>query len=96
MINKNNRVRRYIDDIMVDEPVVIFESPSYETAFIGLESETNRAVYDFDKMVQYLIDQDGVDPNEAVDFICFNTLRALPYQEGAPIVVETVDLSFYD
>lgn len=36
------------------EDVLIFDNPSYDEAFIGV-SEDNRAVYDYDKMVESLV-----------------------------------------
>lgn len=39
------------------EDVVLFESPSYDSAFIGI-SHDDRAVYSYDKMVEYLVGQE--------------------------------------
>ena len=51
-------------------------------------NNNGNAVYDFDKMVEYLIETDGMEYEEAVEFIEYNTIRALPYMgEFAPIVV---------
>lgn len=36
------------------EDVIIFEDPSYDSAFIGV-TNSNQAVYDYEKMVKYLI-----------------------------------------
>ena len=69
------------------EDVVIFENFSYDTAFIGV-SEDNRAVYDYDKMIEYLVEVEGFeDETEAIEWIEYNTIRALPYMENAPIIV---------
>ena len=70
------------------EDVVIFENFSYDTALIGV-TEDNRAVYDFDLMVQWLIEIEGFeDTIEAIEWIEYNTIRALPYMgENAPVIV---------
>ena len=69
------------------EDVVIFENFSYDTAFIDV-SEDNRAVYDYDKMIEYLVKVEGFeDEIEAIEWIEYNTIRALPYMENAPIIV---------
>lgn len=68
------------------ENVVIFKNPNYDTALIGV-SEDNRAVYSYDKMVEYLMEYEGMSEDDACDFICSDTIRSLPYVEGAPIVV---------
>lgn len=71
------------------EDVVVLENYSYDDALIGV-TEDNRAVYDFDKMVAWLCSTEGFSDEEAVEWIEFNTLRALPYYEGAPIVIYPV------
>ena len=60
---------------------------SYDDALIGV-SEDGRAIYDFDKMVDWLVDKYGWTDEEAVEWIEYNTIRALPYfGEGAPIIM---------
>lgn len=68
------------------EDVVVFENPSYDDALIGVTTD-NRAVYNYALMVEYLVNNDGFDYEEAVEFIEYNTIRALPYFEAAPIVI---------
>lgn len=72
------------------EDVIVFENPDYADAFIGL-SHDSRAVYDFDRMVQCLVDADGMEYDEAVEFIEYNTIRALPYYPDGPIVVTSLE-----
>lgn len=67
------------------EETIVFENPDYSTAFIGI-SQDDRAVYDYEKMIQHLIEVDGMEYDEAVDFIEYNTIRSLPYVENSPIV----------
>ena len=60
---------------------------SYDDALIGV-SEDNRAIYDFEKMVDWLIENEGFSDNEAVEWIEYNTIRALPYMGvDAPIIM---------
>ena len=66
---------------------VIFENPDYDSAIIGV-SDDNRVIYDYDKMVAHLMDVDDMEMLDAVDFIDYNTLRALPYAgEYGPIIM---------
>ena len=59
----------------------------YDTALIGV-TDDNRAVYDFDKMVEWLIETEGFTHEEAVEWIEYNTIRALPYfGDDAPIIM---------
>ena len=68
------------------EDVVVFESYSYDDALIGVSLD-NRAVYNFDLMVEWLIENEGFTGEEAVEWIEYNTIRALPYAgESAPII----------
>jgi hypothetical protein len=68
------------------EDVVIFDNPSFDAALIGV-SEDNRAIYDYDKMVTWLAVTWAISLEEAVEFIEYNTIRALPYVgAGAPII----------
>lgn len=60
---------------------------SYDDALVGV-SEDGRAIYDFDKMVQWLMDKHGWSDIESIEWIKVNTLRALPYMgEGSPIIM---------
>jgi hypothetical protein len=69
------------------EDVVILSNYSYDDALIGV-TEDNRAVYDFDKMVDWLRNNQGFEYDEAVEWIEYNTIRALPYAgQSAPIIM---------
>ena len=69
--------------------VVIFENPSYVDAFIGV-TINNQAVYDFDKMVGCLMEEDSMTEEEAIEFIEYNTVRSLPYYDNAPIIFKPI------
>lgn len=67
--------------------VVYLTNYSYDDALIGV-SEDGRAIYDFDKMVEWLIEEEGWSDIEAIEWIEVNTLRAIPYMgEKAPIIM---------
>ena len=69
-----------------DEAVVL-ENPDYLSAIVGV-SEDGRVVYDYDGMVRHLMEQEGMDAEEAAEFVDYNTIRALPYMgDKRPIVV---------
>ena len=85
-LKTENDVRELIENYDYED-VIIFSNPSYASAFVGV-SEDNRAIYDFDKMVEFLMNEDNMTNIEAVDFIGYNTIRALPYfGEQAPIIM---------
>ena len=73
------------------EDAIVFENPSYENAIIGT-SHDDRVVYSFNKMVECLMEDDHMSYEEAVEFIEFNTLRAIPYfGPDAPVVLMNED-----
>lgn len=68
------------------EDAVVLENPDYAEAFIGVSDE-DRAVYDHRLMVKFLMDKEGMTEDQALDFIDYNTIRALPYMgEHRPII----------
>ena len=77
------------------EDAVLFEHPTYDDALIGVDSN-GRAVYDYGKMMEWMVDVEGLDVEAADDWICYNTLRALPWIDKAtdgmaPIVLFSID-----
>ena len=73
------------------EDVIYFTNYSYDDALIGV-SEDGRAIYDYDKMIEWLVKEEGFDEFEAADWISYNTIRALPYMgEGAPIIMYSLE-----
>ena len=69
------------------EDVKYLVNEGYDDALIGV-SEDGRAIYDFEKMVDWLVDKYGWTDEEAVEWIEYNTIRALSYfGEDAPIIM---------
>ena len=66
------------------EDVIIFENPSYDDALIGVTKD-NRAVYDYDKMIEWLVTNENMDYESAADFICWND--SFYYGEGYPLII---------
>lgn len=69
------------------EGTVYLTDYSYDDALIGV-SDDGRAIYDYDLMVEWLVNTEGFTYEEAVEWIDYNTIRALPYMgENRPIVL---------
>ena len=66
------------------EDVIIFDNPSYDDALIGVTTD-NRAVYDYDKMIEWLVTKENMDYEEAADFINWND--SFYYGEGYPLII---------
>lgn len=79
-----------IEEILLDngyEGIKYLTDYSYDTAVIGVTND-GRVVYDFDLMVEWLIDKEGFSETDAVEWIDYNTIRALPYMGGdAPLIL---------
>ena len=78
--------RELLNEIGLEDSIV-FENPSYDTAIIGYDDATSRIIYDYELMAEYLMENDGMTYEEAVEFIDYNTLRAMPYYPNGPIVM---------
>lgn len=65
----------------------MFENPDFDGCIIGVTTD-NQAVYSLAQMVVWFYEKNGGSASEALEFIEANTLRALPYVENAPIVLD--------
>lgn len=73
------------------ENVFILQDYSYDDALIGV-TDDNRAVYDYVKMVDWLVKTEGWSEIEAMEWIDYNTIRALPYMGAdAPIIMFSLE-----
>lgn len=89
---ENNRIRRDILNNIGLEESIVFENPDYDSAIVGYDANDYRVVYDFEKMVEYLMDTNGMTYEDAVEFIEYNTIRAIPYAgPNSPIVVYNIE-----
>ena len=62
----------------------------FNQAIIGNEYKTNRVVYSIERMLQILIDRDGMSMEEAIEFFDFNIGGAY-VGEMTPMYVWTED-----
>lgn len=67
-----------------------FEEPDYASAVIGT-TDDDRLVYDYEKMVEHVMNLHNWDRSEAMEFIDFNTINSLNMAPFAPIVVYPLD-----
>lgn len=69
------------------EDVIILRNYSYDDALIGV-TEDNRAVYDYERMIEWLCREENFSEEDAIEWIDYNTIRALPYfGDKAPIII---------
>lgn len=69
------------------EDVVVFENPAYDGCILGISTD-RRAVYSLAQMVVWYYEKNNCSAEEALEFIEYNTIRSLPYQKNAPIILD--------
>lgn len=74
-----------IEDLEESE-TMFFRDPDFSTAIVGVDCN-NRVVYDYEKMLDYLVVYENMTYEDAADFISYDTLRALAYWSGNKPVV---------
>ena len=89
---EKKRPRRDLLNELSLEDSIVFENPDYDAAIIGYDENSGRIIYDFEKMAECLMDEDDMSYEDAIDFISYNTLRALPYAGAdGPIVMRGIE-----
>ena len=73
------------------EDSIVFENPDYDSAIIGYDENSQRIIYDYEKMVEHLMDKDGMTYEEAVEFIDYNTVPSCQYMgSNSPIILRNI------
>jgi hypothetical protein len=66
---------------------LILDNASYDNSIVGITFD-NRLIYSFDKMIEEYMQENNCEDIEAVEWIEYNTIRALPYMgDKAPIIM---------
>lgn len=66
---------------------LVFDNHAYDNSIIGVTLD-GRVVYGYEPMVNELMTDEGWDELDAIEWIEYNTIRAIPYcGEKAPIIV---------
>lgn len=84
-------IAAWAEDNGVEEGVLLLTNHSYDNSIIGV-TEDGRAIYDMNKMVGEFAEDENCDELEAIEWIEYNTVRALPYMgERCPIIITPID-----
>ena len=88
---KNEKFRKalvgFVEEHGFEDGIKILEDHTFDNSVVGI-TEDGRAVYDYGKMVEEYMNDEKCGEIEAVEWLDYNTLRAIPYMgEGAPIVI---------
>jgi hypothetical protein len=73
-------------DNFPDEQFVILDG--LDNAVIGVDQNAERLVYSINNIVDCFVEQ-GMEPDEAIEYYEYNTARAVPYITNAPILIYT-------
>ena len=69
------------------EDAIVFDNMSYDGSIIGVTTD-DRVEYSYDKMVEELMQDEEWSYEDAVEWIDYNTIRALPYAgPNGPIIM---------
>lgn len=69
------------------EDAIVFDNMSYDGSIIGVTTD-GRVVYDYNKMIEELMQDEEWSYEDAVEWIEYNTIRALPYAgPNGPIIM---------
>ena len=72
------------------EDAIVFDNMSYDGSIIGVTTD-DRVVYSYDKMVEELMQDEEWSYEDAVEWIDYNTIRALPYAgPNGPIIMYNI------
>lgn len=84
MMAINSEIRKSLPD-----ETLVLDNPSFDNSIIGVSSGSGRVIYSYDKMIEEFMKDNNVRDIDAIDWIEYNTIRALSYMgENAPITCE--------
>lgn len=85
MIEKRDLLNEKYEDIKLLER-------GYDKAIIGVSTD-NRVIYNYELMVECLIDNQGFSENDAIEWLDYNTIRCLAYMgSNAPIIMYSLEV----
>ena len=72
------------------EDAIVFDNMSYDGSIVGVTTD-GRVVYDYDKMIEELMEEEGWNYEDAAEWIDYNTVRSIPYAgPSAPIIIYSI------
>ena len=75
---------------ILPEGAIILDNSAFDNSIIGVTLD-GRLIYDYDKMIEELIEDDGMSFDEAMEWIDYNTIRALPYFPNPPYIISKIE-----
>ena len=89
----NAKLKEILRDIILDDEelnnIIILEGDEFAGGAVGI-SQDNHVIYDCEKLIESLMSYNNWTFEEAIEWINYNTLRALPYMKNngkEPIII---------
>ena len=83
-------LNNYVEENNIEEDcgdVLMLDNHAYDRSIVGITVD-GKLVYDYEKMVEEFMDDEECDELEALEWLEYNTMRALPYMgERRPIIL---------
>lgn len=77
----------YSIEELQEEGTILFRNPDYSSAICGI-SYDSEVIYDYYKMIDYLMDTENMSYEDAADFVSYDTIRSLSYRScKKPIIM---------
>lgn len=92
LVSHDSLTRKDIHDYLESRGETVLLCDGFDEAFIGLSQRINEplcAVYSYDKMIDVLMKRDGMEHEDAIDYLDFNVLGAW-VGEQTPIIVTSM------
>lgn len=80
----------YDMESLQEEQTLFYRNFDYSTAIVGITSDYH-IVYDYNKMIEYLMTEEGMTYEEGVEWIDYNTLRAYTLEGKMPIIMYPIE-----
>lgn len=74
-----------------NEDAIVFTEDWYDDAIIGITTDDN-VIYDYDKLVEALIEHDKMTWEDAVEWVEYNMIRGAQYMgSGRPMIAYSIE-----
>lgn len=78
-----------IDELVDIETMFLEPRDRYDECIVGMTYDGNKIIYDADKIIHALMEQDGMNDEEAIEYFEYNILGAY-VGEGTPIYTHLI------
>lgn len=87
-------LRKCIEQYALDNDleIIFLENPNFDKSIIGI-SEDGKLIYVYENMIYEFMEDNKCTYEEAVEFIEYNTIRALYYIPNHPIILKETTLT---